>query len=307
MGMSEGLRSLGVGLSFFLSFLLCSCGGSSSPPPPPPPQNPVPTIQTVSPASVPAGSSGFSLTVTGSGFLTSSVVSWNGASRQAALVNSSQLSIDVTSTDLSAAGTVTITITNPAPGGGQASGTFTISSPGTPAVASVSPSTVIVGGPSFTLTVTGSNFVSASVVQWGGVVQPTTYIDNGHLTAAIPASAITTSNVGNAPISVATPAPGGGNSNAMPVLVEYPLPSITSLSPNAVLVGSTSFTLTVNGSNFATGATVYVNSISRVTQFVSSTELMASMLASDITGPAGQVPITVENPPISVCRYFGCF
>jgi hypothetical protein len=55
----------------------------------------------------------------------------------------------------------------------------------------------------------------------------------------------------------------------------------------------------VVGNNFFTGATVYLNSISRATQFVSSTQLTASILASDVTGPAGQVAITVENPPPS--------
>jgi hypothetical protein len=122
-----------------------------------------------------------------------------------------------------------------------------------PAIQSVSPTAVSVGGPSFTLTVTGSNFVPTSVVQWNGVNQTTTYMDSAHLAAVIPASAITTSSIGNLPVTVTTPAPGGGNSNAASVLVEYPLPAITSLNPSGVVIGSPAFTLTVNGTNYVTG------------------------------------------------------
>ena len=147
-----------------------------------------------------------------------------------------------------------------------------------------------------TLTVTGSNFVSASVVQWNGVSEPTTYVDSAHLNAAIPTSAITASNAGNLPVTVATPSPGGGNSNSVSVLVQYPLPSISSLNPSAVVIGPSPFTLTVNGSSFASGALVYLNSVSRVTQFVSSTQLTASILASDLIGAAGNLSITVQNP-----------
>ena len=165
-----------------------------------------------------------------------------------------------------------------------------------PSISSVSPSTVTLGAPSLTLTVTGSNFVSASVVQWNGVSEPTTYVDSAHLNAAIPTSAITASNAGNLPVTVATPSPGGGNSNSVSVLVQYPLPSISSLNPSAVVIGASPFTLTVNGSNFASGALVYLNSVSRVTQFVSSTQLTASLLASDLIGAAGNLSVTVQNP-----------
>ena len=45
------------------------------------------------------------------------------------------------------------------------------------------------------------------------------------------------------------------------------------------------------------GATVYVNDLSRVTQFISSKQLTASVLASDLTGTAaGNLAVTVQNP-----------
>ena len=294
MNSQRSSRLPGFVCPLFVSILLCSCGGGGSPPPPPP--NPAPSISSVSPSTAAAGTAGFTLAINGSNFVSTSTLTWNGAQQNVTFVSSSQLTTTVSATALAAAGTIQLTVSTPSPGGGQASTTFTVSAPTAPVVASVSPSTVTVGGPSFTLTVAGSNFVSASVVQWNGASQPTTYADNAHLTAAIPASAITASNAGNLPVTVATPAPGGGSSNSIPVLVEYPLPSITSLSPSALLIGSAPFSLTVNGNNFASGATVYWNSVARVTQFVSSTQLTASILASDTGVAAGYASVTVQNP-----------
>jgi hypothetical protein len=273
--------------------LLPSCGGGSNPPPP---QNPVPAIQSLSPPTIAAGTSGFTLTINGSNFLSTSRLTWNGVQRMFTLVSSSQLATAISAADLAATGTVQITVANPAPGGGQASMAFTISPPAAPVVGSISPTTVNVGGPAFTLAVMGSNFVQDSVVQLNGVGQSTTYVDNSHLTASIPVSAINGTAVGNLPITVATPPPGGGSSNSAPILVEYPLPSLTSLSPSTAVLGNGSFTLTVNGGNFATGATVFWNNVSRVTQFVSSTQLTASILVSDLTVAAGTVGVTVANP-----------
>jgi hypothetical protein len=54
--------------------------------------------------------------------------------------------------------------------------------------------------------------------------------------------------------------------------------------------------LTVNGSDFVSGATVYWNSISRVTNFVSSTQLTATILASDLAAGGSSASVTVQNP-----------
>src|SRR5260221_92800 len=119
------------------SSLLCSCGGSSSGPPPI--VNPAPAIQSISPMTAAAGTNGFTLTITGSNFLSSSVVAWSGATKQATLVSSSQLTVSISAGDLGTSGTAPITVSNPAPGGGQASTSFTISAPAAPGVTSLSP------------------------------------------------------------------------------------------------------------------------------------------------------------------------
>jgi hypothetical protein len=64
-----------------------------------------------------------------------------------------------------------------------------------------------------------------------------------------------------------------------------------------VVLGSGAFTLTVNGTNFVNGATVSWNNLSRATQFVSSTQVTATILASDVAfGGSNSAAVKVENP-----------
>ena len=77
-----------------------------------------------------------------------------------------------------------------------------------PAITTLSPTSVIAGDPDFTLTVNGSGFVDGSVVRWNGSDRTTTFVGAGQLKAAIPAGDITAA--GNVPVTVFTPAPGGG-------------------------------------------------------------------------------------------------
>src|SRR5579864_484244 len=55
----------------------------------------------------------------------------------------------------------------------------------TPQIASLSPAQATAGGPAFTLTVNGTGFVSASVVNWNGMARTTTFQSATVLTAAI--------------------------------------------------------------------------------------------------------------------------
>jgi hypothetical protein len=155
------------------------------------------------------------VTVTGSGFVSSSVVRWNGADRATTYSSPTQLTATILASDIATAGSAQVTVYTPAPGGGTSNAqTFTITAPNNPvpATSSVTPSTAIAGGAGFTVTVTGSGFVSSSVVRWNGADRATTYGSATQLTATILASDIATA--GSAQVTVYTPAPGGGTSNA---------------------------------------------------------------------------------------------
>ncbi len=71
-------------------------------------------------------------------------------------------------------------------------------------------------------------------------------------------------------------------------------PSIASLSPNKAAAGSPAFTLTVNGSNFSSGAVVYFNGAAQATMFVSSNQLAAAITASEVS-TSGTMPVYVHS------------
>ena len=71
--------------------------------------------------------------------------------------------------------------------------------------------------------------------------------------------------------------------------------TVTTLAPATTTVGSGAFTLTVNGSNFVSGAVVNFSGSARTTNFVSATQLTAAISATDVAS-AGTAAITVTNP-----------
>ncbi|HTR02273.1 MAG TPA: PQQ-dependent sugar dehydrogenase [Thermoanaerobaculia bacterium] len=82
---------------------------------------PAPVVTDMSPTTVIAGDPGFTLTVNGSSFVSQSVVVWNGAGRPTAFVSSSQLTATISAGDIAAAGTASVTVFTPTPGGGTSS------------------------------------------------------------------------------------------------------------------------------------------------------------------------------------------
>jgi len=83
------------------------------------PDNPVPTISSLSPSSVSAGSPDIEVRISGSGFAQSSFAEWNATPLATAFISSSQLIVLIPAADLTASGTnATIDVSTPAPGGG---------------------------------------------------------------------------------------------------------------------------------------------------------------------------------------------
>jgi hypothetical protein len=82
--------------------------------------------------------------------------------------------------------------------------------PGTkPTISALVPNTANAGDPQFMLTVNGTSFAAAAVVNWNGTATSTSRVTNGQLMATIPASAIATA--GTVSITVTNPAtPGAG-------------------------------------------------------------------------------------------------
>ena len=175
--------------------------------------NPKPALTSLSPASITAGSAGFTLAVGGTGFVSSSVVRWKRSDRPTTFVSSTQLQAAIPASDIVTAGTADVTVSNPTPAGGESSAvTFTINNP-VPTLTSLSPSTAVAGGATFTLTVGGSGFVSNSVVRWNGSDRSTTFVSSTQMRAGVYSTDIR--DVGDNVVMVFNPTPGGGTSNPL--------------------------------------------------------------------------------------------
>ena len=272
----------------------------------------------VSPSSATVGAQGFTITANGSGFTTGALILWNGTALTTTLVSASQLTAPVPASDLTAAGTVKVSVQIP---GSAQSGTsnvnntttteisnvvlFTIdAAPGTlPAITSLSASTTSAASTpycssqGFTLTVSGTNFTSDAHVTWNGAAQTTTFVSATQLTASISASeAAFPATVG---VAVSNSV---GTSNSLPFTLSSPAtalapPTMGSLSQTSAAAGSPALTLTVAGTNILPCSVVRWANSSNVTTtlattFVGATQLSATVPASDFLA-AGTAQVVV--------------
>jgi len=131
--------------------------------------NPLPAVASVSPPAAVVGSAGLTLAVTGSGFVNGSSVRWNGAARPTAYVGWTRVDATIPASDLAALGSATVTVVNPAPGGGASpSGATILIRQPAPTVASIVPSSGPTAGGTL-VTVTGTGFQAGASLTLGGV------------------------------------------------------------------------------------------------------------------------------------------
>ena len=166
----------------------------------------------------------------------------------------------------------------------------------TPTITTISPNSTVAGGAAFTLTINGTNFVAASMVNFGGSAAATTFVNSTQLTAAIPAASIV--STGTPTVKVTNPAPGGGTSNAINLTITGGLnsvPAISLLDPSCAPAGE-AVQLTVVGLNFVASSVVRWNGSDRPTTSNGSINgLIAQISASDVAA-AGTAAVTVFNP-----------
>lgn len=105
------------------------------------------------------------------------------------------------------------------------SGEFRTHSP-LPQLTSISPNLKTVGDKGFIMQLNGNGFIKETQALWFGQVLSTTFVNATTLTAVVPDNRLFEAGV--FPISVTSPSPGGGTSNALPFTV-IPLVSIQSI------------------------------------------------------------------------------
>jgi hypothetical protein len=134
--------------------------------------NPAPTLTSLSQNSAVEGSASILLMVNGTNFVHTSVVEWNGTALATTYVSSTQLNATIPASDVAEEGTNSVTVFNPAPGGGT-SGSL--------------PFTVTDAG----LTATGTTLNATEGIGTGGTVATFVDANPGATTSDFPAGSVT--------------------------------------------------------------------------------------------------------------------
>lgn len=160
--------------------------------------DPVPTLSSISPTSVAAGGSGFTLTVTGKCFLFRSVVNWNGSPLTTSYVSSTRLKATVPAALTASPGTASVTVSTPGPGGGtSAAKTITI----------VGAKLKLTGASLSRDPVTGNITVMVTITNAGGTTANNVNITMSKLGAAATATPL--------PVNLGAIGPGGSASASL--------------------------------------------------------------------------------------------
>ena len=257
--------------------------------------NAVPAITSISPSTVAVGAAQFTLTVNGTGFVSTSTVRFNNSTHQTFFGDSSTLFATISASDVNALGSAAITVFNPTPGGGlSAPSSLTVVSPNPiPILTSLGTSSAFVGTNGLLLNVLGSGFLNGATVQFSGITLTTTFGSSSSLFASVPAAYLATS--GAFPVTVTNAAPTLAASSPLTFTVNNAVPVLTSLSPSFVAGGGSSFSSTISGSGFLIGAVAFVNQSPRTTVYGSASSIGIVLTASDLA-QTGTLSIAVLNP-----------
>ncbi len=274
--------------------------------------NPLPTQPQLNVAIPATGSpaGGGSVTIAGSNLLQGLTVTIGGA--PATIVSRSLVSVQVTTPPGTAGSSVDVVVTNPNGQSATLTGAFTYSNPPVPpTVTSISPALGSMnGGTQFVISGTGFNY--GAVVSFGGPPPPVgagiravtmavtynpTLCGSGVALPCIVATAPPYA-IGGADVVVTNMDPatgvidaGSGSSTLTQGFTFVTAPSISNVTPSSGTV-SGGTTISITGTNFETGAQVYVGGQPALVQSATATSITAIAPANT----AGTAAVMVTNP-----------
>jgi hypothetical protein len=198
-------------------------------------------------------------------------------------------------------GTASITVVNP---GGTAGNSVPFHIVATPAIPTLSYAYASYGWynsglfDGYFLEADGSGLQLGATIAWNGVTLGV-FNGPGGIGVNVPATLMQTPGA----VNITASNPGGVPSQPITFTIP-PLRTLTSIAPASVLAGASSFTLTVNGTGFASGdqITVWPNSYELSTTFISATQLQATVPASDLASN-GTLQVWVNVEPSSTCCF----
>ncbi|MFN7131187.1 MAG: IPT/TIG domain-containing protein, partial [Myxococcales bacterium] len=240
-----------------------------------------PVLTTISPGSGKPGAK-LSVTATGTGFDATSVLRFNGSPLPTTLVSGTQLfatPLDLTNV---APGNYPVTVAN----GSKLSNAVTFAVGSNPAeLTSISP-THAIQGQSVALTVIGRGFESGSRIQVfdpGGAstLLTTTFVSATELRGTY---ALGSRPAGTYLVQVQNP--GNLASNALPLQVASNVAVLSSLTPAGAAQGA-NVTLEVSGSNFLSGARIWIGGNGRTNSALTTTVVSSGLVRASNVSLAG--------------------
>ena len=255
---------------------------------------PTPAISSISPATLSAGASAQTITIMGSGFISSSVIEVGGVAEVTTYVSSTELTATVPAAQLASGAQLPIVVSNGSTTSSSGTPVNLVVNNPSPTIASVSPSVELVNSSSSVVTVTGTNFVSTTAININGSARPTTYTSATQVSATLTAADL--SAAGTLSLTAVNPTPGGGTSAAASLAVNNPPIGAIQLNPSVLLVGTTTpATITVTGNTFVPGTVIQVNGQSRTTTYVNATTVTFVATVADQTVQT-TFYVTATNP-----------
>jgi hypothetical protein len=250
-----------------------------------------PTLTKIEPASAAFGSIGPTIVLTGTNFVPRSVVHFDGDDLDTSFTSDTVISATLPTAKLGGVAQLQVTVRTPPPGGGESTALkFSVENP-PPTILELNPLSAVGGSGDTPITVIGTTFVVGSTIKFGANDLQTTYKDDQHLQATIPKNLLATSM--SVPISVTSPAPGGGTSTTISFTVTNPTAVITSISPTSTPINST-VALTVKGTGFVALSVIVFNG-NPLTTTGGPGDLSAT-ITPDLLAATGKLPVVVQNP-----------
>ena len=260
--------------------------------------NPLPELTAVTPAAVRAGLP-VTLTLSGAGFNSRSIVRWNGADVTSVTESVGQITAMVPATAV-VLGTAQVIVFNPAPGGGTSVAMSVNVLP--PPTLTVSP---LVVGPGANVTVTMTDGFGGQL-DWlalaassapDGTYLASTFIGAGVTTHSWTTQAPTTAGVYEFRMFLNNGFERVATSPTFTVDAAIsPEPALSSMSPTEAVAGTAGpLTLTVHGSRFVAASVVRWNGSPLPTTYVNTTQLLATVSTANLA-VAGAIPVTVHTP-----------
>ena len=267
-----------------------------------------PSISGIDPIEAPAGGDSVAVTVTGEHFTPDTMITVDGTRISTDFGDATTVTGTIPGAFTRLPGSLTIGVIVPLGGEAVAVQPLVIRNPA-PVADGLEPSEASLAEFPIRVTVTGRNFVRASMVHVDGSPVDTTYLNTTSLAfdltrgpgiqtllsvdgGSIP-SFLAVSGAGTLSVTVVTPEPGGGTSDAVTFTIRDLVPKIDAADPDTVPFNSSaSTTITLTGSGFKADSVVELDGSPVASVFVDANTLTFDLAAGTA---AGDHDVTVTN------------